>query len=327
MYYDTGTNILYWYNGTSWIPAQGGGGGSASSNTVTITQTAHGFVVGNVLYFNGTNYVLAQADTAAHAEVIGIVSAVVDANHFTLLTDGYITGLSGLTAGGVYFVSPTTAGTLANTEPSTIGQISKPLMIADSATSAYFYNFRGQVVGASSSGTPPAPTVIVPALTLPATPTDGQQAILVDSLSTPTYTWMLQWNATMAKWIYIGGSPLRSSNDGAQGSGAGNGVWGGAGGMAVTLPRAGTYDIHFGAMTGGQGSGTQSWVGFGINGAPASGDYITVNNTTVGNLMFLRRKAGLAASASIDMYVQDSDSTRRISFSYRWFEITPVFVT
>jgi hypothetical protein len=327
MYYDTGTNILYWYNGTAWIPAQGGGGGSAAANTVTITQAAHGFVVGNILYFNGTTYALALADTAVHAEVVGIVSAVIDSGHFTLLTDGYITGLSGLTAGGVYFVSPTTAGGLVATEPSVIGQISKPLLIADSTTSAYFRNFRGQVIGGSSGGSAPAPTIIVPALTLPATPTDGQQAILVDSLSTPNYSWLLQWNATMAKWIYLGGSPIRNSNDGAQSSAAANGVWGSAGGMAITLPRAGTYDIRFGGMSGGQGSGTTSWFGFGVSGAPASNDYVTANNTTVGNLALTRRKAGLAASASIDMYVQDSDSTRRMSFSVRFLEAVPVFVT
>jgi microcystin-dependent protein len=104
--------------------------------------------------FNGTSYVKAQADTAAHAEVVGIVDSVTDANTFSLRVSGHMTGLSGLTAGGVYFLSPTTAGALTLTEPSTAGQISKPLIVADSATSGYFFNWRGEVQGAggSSSG-------------------------------------------------------------------------------------------------------------------------------------------------------------------------------
>ena len=309
---------------TLWAAPSGGGGGGS---TTAITQAAHGLAVGNLVTYTGTAYAKALADTAPHAEVVGIVSAVADANNFTLLTVGRVTGLSGLTAGGVYFLSPTTAGAIQNTEPSVIGQISKPVLIADSTTTGYFFNFRGMQVGAAGSGTASPPTAIVPATTLPSTPTDGQQAILVDSTTTPNYAWLLQWSATAAKWFYLGGSPLRNSNDGAQASAAANGVWGSAGGMAITLPRAGTYDIRFGGMSGGQGSGTTSWMGFGVNGAPASNDYVTANNTTVGNLALTRRKAGLAASASIDMYVQDSDATRRMSFSIRFLEAIPVFVT
>ena len=151
MYYDTGTNVLYWWNGTSWIPAQGGAG-SAAANTVTITQAAHGFTVGNLIYYTGTAYAKALADSSAHAEVVGIVSVVVDANNFVLLTDGKVTGLSGLTAGAVYFLSPTTAGALTVTEPSTNGQISKPIMVADTTTSAFFFNWRGQVIGFVAGG-------------------------------------------------------------------------------------------------------------------------------------------------------------------------------
>jgi hypothetical protein len=121
----------------------------------SITQSTHGFSVGDVLYHNGTIYALADADTEATAEVVGIVSAVADTNTFTLLYSGYISGLSGLTAGTVYFLSAT-AGDLTATEPSAAGQISKPLLIADSTTSGYFFNMRGMEIEASgSNGTMP----------------------------------------------------------------------------------------------------------------------------------------------------------------------------
>lgn len=113
-----------------------------------ITQVAHGFAVGNFVRYSGTAYVKAQADTGANAEVVGIVSAVADADNFTLQYGGRITGLSGLTAGTVYFLSAATAGLLTATEPTTFGQISKPLLLADSTTTGYFFNFRGVEVDA-----------------------------------------------------------------------------------------------------------------------------------------------------------------------------------
>lgn len=148
-----GSNITITGSGTSGSPYSiaASGGGSGANLTDAITQTGHGFSVGNVVYLNGSTYTLAKADTAADAEVVGIVSAVADANNFTLLTAGYITGLSGLTAGTVYFLSPSSAGALTATAPSTVGQISKPLLIADSTTSGYFNNWRGSVVSAAST--------------------------------------------------------------------------------------------------------------------------------------------------------------------------------
>jgi hypothetical protein len=116
----------------------------------TVTQTAHGFTVGQIVMYNGTAWVLAQADNAADAEVIGGVSSVIDANDFDVLTSGYFPGLSGLSPGDVYFLSDTSAGALTTTEPSTAGHISKPLLIATSNTGGYFFNWRGKVVPTSN---------------------------------------------------------------------------------------------------------------------------------------------------------------------------------
>lgn len=122
---------------------------TALSDLRQITQSSHGFSVGSIIKFNGTVYATAQADTAANAEVVGIVSTVGSANSFILTTHGYVTGLSGLTAGNTYFLSPSSPGALTATEPSTVGQISKPVLIADSTTSGYFYNMRGEILTAT----------------------------------------------------------------------------------------------------------------------------------------------------------------------------------
>lgn len=120
---------------------------STISMTLAVNQVAHGLTVGEIVRCTGTNtYGLAKGDTAANAEVIGIVSAVADANDFTLLYGGLITGLVGLTAGLAYYLSPTVAGAYTSTKPTTSGQVIKPVFIAISSTSAIWTNLLGVVL-------------------------------------------------------------------------------------------------------------------------------------------------------------------------------------
>jgi len=124
-------------------------GGNTYGNTVFITQANHGFTNGTVLYYTGSAYGKAKADSMPNSEVVGIVSSVQDANSFILTTSGLMTGLSGLTPGAVYFLDPVTAGALTTTEPTTAGQVSKPLLVAVSALSGFFINWRGNLVVSS----------------------------------------------------------------------------------------------------------------------------------------------------------------------------------
>lgn len=119
--------------------------------TKDINQSSHGFSVGNVLYYTGSAYAKAKSDAESTAEVVGIVSAVAGVDDFTICSGGYISGLSGLTAGTVYYLSDVTAGALTATEPTTEGSISKPVLIAVSTTAGYFYNMRGYELGDSST--------------------------------------------------------------------------------------------------------------------------------------------------------------------------------
>jgi len=112
---------------------------------VSINQSTHSLSVGDIVRFNGTIYVKAQADSAQNAEVIGIVSAVEDADNFTLVTNGYVSGLSSLVPSSVYFLSDITAGELSSVEPSATDYVSKPLLVASSNTAGYFLNYKGQI--------------------------------------------------------------------------------------------------------------------------------------------------------------------------------------
>lgn len=121
--------------------------------TKTLTQASHGFSVGDAIYYSttGSAYAKSKADAEATAECEGIVSAV-DGNDFTLTLHGWISGLTGLTAGEQY-VSPTTAGALTTTEPSTAGHVSKPVMFATSSSGGYVNIMRGMVIASSSVAT------------------------------------------------------------------------------------------------------------------------------------------------------------------------------
>jgi hypothetical protein len=127
--------------------------GASGSSDIDAGKTSHGFVVGDVVRHNGSDWVKSQADSAENSEVIGLVSYVVDANIFKVKSEGKITGLSGLIPGTNYFLSASTAGSLTAVEPVTAGQVSKPILIADSSTSGIITNMRGFLIQS------PAPAV------------------------------------------------------------------------------------------------------------------------------------------------------------------------
>jgi hypothetical protein len=104
----------------------------------TITQTAHGFTAKQWVYISAANtYGLADANgTYPSNRAIGIVDSVTDANTFVLQTDGYVTGLTGLTAGARHYVA-TTPGAISIAVPTTATP--QVMLIADSTTSGYMW--------------------------------------------------------------------------------------------------------------------------------------------------------------------------------------------
>lgn len=146
------SSTTFWRGDGTWAtPA--GGGGSGTDVTKSITQTAHGFAVGDWLYYTGTQFSKAKADADATSEVLGVVSAVADANTFSLTTVGFVSGLSGLTAGNTYYLSADTAGAITATEPSSVGYVSKPVFVASSTSAGYVIQSRGFLNGSNTNAT------------------------------------------------------------------------------------------------------------------------------------------------------------------------------
>jgi len=123
------------------------------ASQLSVSQTDHGLAVGNPVRHNGTSYVKAQANGVAQAEVLGVVSAVADADNFIVTLPGnVVAGLSGLTAGSVGFLSSVTAGEVLETDAPD-GTVSKPVWVALTSTTALIVASRGIY---KVSGTSPA---------------------------------------------------------------------------------------------------------------------------------------------------------------------------
>ena len=99
--------------------------------------------------------------------------------------------------------------------------------------------------GATGAAGTPAPTVAY-GTSLPASPTDGQEAILVDSTTNPTFQWRFRYNAGSSsayKWEFVGGAPLLVA-DTASLTPA-NGSWVVDQTPKLTVPRSGEYQVGF----------------------------------------------------------------------------------
>jgi len=122
-----------------------GGGGSTSFE---ISQTTHGFAVGDGIYHNGTTWVTAQADdpdTLAYHVVV----QVPDANTFIAADFGRIEAPShGFTVGQYYFLSDSVAGQPTITEPSSF---SNPLFYVETADILQIKCLRPEQVGADTN--------------------------------------------------------------------------------------------------------------------------------------------------------------------------------
>ena len=138
----------------------GGGGGSGGGTVDNITQ-ATSFVVGDVIYLNGSTYAKANAGAANTAEVVGIISKVVLAGQkYQLLLAGEVSGLlaanfteAALPAAGEAIFLSTTDGKMSINPPTVLGQVAAPLGVSLGSGSMYFFPRLGSVVGGTNART------------------------------------------------------------------------------------------------------------------------------------------------------------------------------
>jgi len=145
------------------------------------------------------------------------------------------------TAAAIAYAKLALTGAIVNADIATAAAIAVAKLAAGT---------NGQVL-TTVSGAPAwaTPATVSYGTTLPASPVDGQEAILVDSTTNPTYQWRFRYNAgstSAYKWELVGGSPARHEIATYESSNSTNYVDLTTVGPTLTLARAGEYEIVFG---------------------------------------------------------------------------------
>lgn len=152
MVYNKEDGKLYYSDSTSWRE-------SAGLQEIRVTQTAHGFVPGNIVrateVVGSTQYLLSDGSDVSTSDVFGIVTRVIDANTFEYVAqlgslielsesqwDSVITDKtnidSGLEISRIYFLSET-EGEISEANAT----VNKPVLFAISSTKGIFAPLRG----------------------------------------------------------------------------------------------------------------------------------------------------------------------------------------
>jgi len=135
--YTTNQKLTALADNNNWNVFLTSGGTSTAGEKISkdFYQLTHGFIVGDVIGFNGSIFIKVSTTTAISVEPLGIVSTVKDISNFTLTFSGNIntTGVvdySGgtLTAGRTYYLA-SISGKLSKFSPTGLTQVSKPMLI------------------------------------------------------------------------------------------------------------------------------------------------------------------------------------------------------
>jgi microcystin-dependent protein len=144
------------------IPIIGGGGGSDGRrilNTWTV-PSGHGFAAGSVVVYKGgvTGFALGLADDLATSQTVGVVEAA-STESITVVYQGEIDfegaaldiddGATSLTAGNVYYLSPTNAGYLTPIRPFDGASYIQGMIVATDTDKGFVINALPQTSSAS----------------------------------------------------------------------------------------------------------------------------------------------------------------------------------
>jgi len=399
LYYDTSTNILYWWNGTAWVSASGGGSDNLRYNGDWV---AGSYLEGDVVVYGGVSYLAVKPTSVAPTpwpvvtpsgggvDYIGNWGAgtaykkgdVVRYNNNDYVAVNDSTGVappapaSPYAGGATYLGFDITAANYDLAHPSPTAAVTTIRSNAGggslrtiSAASAFgakleIQNWSGSSAitllhAASGAGVSlymeslqnvvlqkgwcatftyiPGLWWMLTALTpmsgiaygtsLPTNPVDGQEAILVDSITNPSYEWRFRYNAGSSsayKWEFIGGSETWGV--------AAQGVYGalpsGSSAQAPIFitPRAGDWDLQAGAQFTGGTPGSYCALSVGSSGGsgqggatslPAANYHFTVVNAY--------RSLAVASGTQFSLFVTASHAD--MSSANRWMRIRPVRVS
>ena len=130
-----------------------------------------GYSGGGVGHGTSGDYYAAKANNKTEAEVWGVVSGInypatyaestTENTYLEVTLSGKVSGdfggvlpsgVTGLTAGSIYFLSPTVTGGITPVEPTVDGQVSKPVLLGATYGVGYVVPYRGQYLQGSGTG-------------------------------------------------------------------------------------------------------------------------------------------------------------------------------
>jgi hypothetical protein len=168
---------------------------------------------------------------------------------------------------------------------------------------------------------------------LPASPVDGQEAILVDSVTNPSYQWRFRYNAgstSAYKWEFVGGTEWISNDETNRtltGTGYSNAITLGSL-LTLTLPRAGDYIVEIGSnyQNSAVGNFGYTWLYY----AGSSTGLVLYHQAAVTNSWSAGgarkfKPSGLASGSLMEM--RHSSDAGTALFGDRHFTICPVRVS
>jgi hypothetical protein len=305
--YNTDSSSFEGYASGTWSGIGGGG------TTDRFTQASPVLSVGDVVYLNGSIYTKALATAVNTAEVVGVISrgpGSLGANTYEVTLSGEVSGLTGLTAGDVYFLSAATAGLAVNVEPSVINQVSVPIGVASTTTTMYVAPKRGVVLGGTNARTqlnlPSAsPTAIFNAAS-PSLYTAGELTGWVQLGTSQKFYFKAPFaqNGGSTDWnispSYVGDTPPA--------------------GFSITMANTGVVTMTCPTFTG------TGLVNYALN-APAVGATfplaVDAVSLTTGTVAAARLPAATSSSAGTLSYYQEDDVTL---LGVRWNFTTPTSV-
>lgn len=169
---------------------------------------------------------------------------------------------------------------------------------------------------------------------LPSTPLDGDIFIYTDSLTAPTYQWMLRYVAAKAadKWVFIGGSSM--INQVATAEARANTAYGAlTTAQTLTVPVTGDYMIECGmtitAIGGTQASGAMS---YSVGGTASSDVWAAIAVGRVASLSKLGsghreyKWDNIAATTVITAEFRSPDAADSVTYAGRTLRLTPIAI-
>lgn len=193
----------------------------------------------------------------------------------------------------------------------------------------------GQILGTSAGTAAWQDNTITAVTALPSSPTDGQEVVLVDSLTAPTYQWRFRYNAGSSssyKWEFVGGTPAVASVTAAEttSSTAYAALSGGDNGPNIVVPRAGDYIAQFSGESFNGSNAITHWIGL-KRGAAATQDddssaqYVAALNASIAG--HFRSIHVLGATASMDLHLYYKVTGGSATFRKRELRVTPMRVS